>query len=341
MKTPLKRHLAISALLLTAACGRGGPTAPSTPPPATNTHSVQVLVFYDEDGNGTLDVGETVRVPEVEVEIAGRSVVTSAPGGDGAIDNVPAGEQRVSVRLASLPPYYQSNTHPTITVPFPSVAEVPVTLPIGNNMPNRYLAFGDSITEGDSATGDFTYRLTLQHLLEDFFGVAEILNSGAGGTTTEEGETRFFSEVIRHDPAITLIVYGTNDWNACATVEGCFTIDSLRTMIQTARNNSVMPFVATILPSNTGYDARAPVERNYWIEDMNVLIRDLVAEEGAVLMDIHAAFVEASDGDFSTLFEDHVHPNPLGYDIMARAMAEAITRQTASAAGRARRDSRF
>jgi hypothetical protein len=64
---------------------------------------------------------------------------------------------------------------------------------------------------------------------------------------------------------------------------------------------------------------------------MNELIRPMVAEEGAVLADLHAAFLEA--GPLEDLFVDHVHPNDDGYDIIARVFFEAITgaRGTASA----------
>jgi hypothetical protein len=49
---------------------------------------------------------------------------------------------------------------------------------------------------------------------------------------------------------------------------------------------------------------------------------------GSQLIAVHAAFVAAADGDaYSRLIADHVHPTPFGYDVMAHAMAEAITRR--------------
>jgi lysophospholipase L1-like esterase len=293
---------------------------------------VEVVTFYDENGNAILDAEEYVRFPQVEVEIAGR-VGETVGGGAGLVDGVPAGEQQVIVHPASLPPYYEASTRLMITVPSSEVVALPVTLPIGDNVPNRYLAFGDSITEG--GRGNPTYRRTLRQQLEEFFGRAEIVNSGLGGTTSNKGSDRFPSEAARHRPAIALIVYGTNDWNACTTPDECFTIRALRDIVRAAQNNAVMPFVATILPTNTGFDERTPPERNVWIQEMNAGIRAMVEEEGAVLMDIHSAFVAAADGgDYSQLIGDHVHPTPLGYDIMAHTMAEAIRESTDSVAAR-------
>jgi lysophospholipase L1-like esterase len=295
-----------------------------------STHDVPVVAFYDEDADDNLDPGELVRIPEATVEIGTRSGVTTAPEGEAVITGVPAGSQTVVARGGSLPPYYRPGNPLTVAVPSDGVVNVPVQLPIHSNIPNRYLAFGDSITEGDETLGDFTYRFPLREFLEGFFGIAEILNSGAGGTTSREGVPRLRGELIRHKPGIVLVVYGTNDWNDCALPETCFTVDSLRSMIQETRNQGALPYVATVLPSNTGFDARAPASRNDWIAELNELIRAMVAAEGAVLMDVHRAFLDAApDGDFSGLFEDHVHPSPEGYDLMARAMYAAITGSSA------------
>jgi lysophospholipase L1-like esterase len=323
-------------LLTLAGCAGGSPTQPSgattppppsPPPPPVETFSVDVLAFYDENGNLALDSGERVRIPEAEIEIGGKIGLT-ALGGGARVDGVPAGEYPVVVLDASLPPYFRAGAEPTITVPTSEVVEIPITLPIGSNTPNRYIAFGDSITEGGPRNGNSAYRSALRDLLQDFFGAARVVNSGVGGTTSNQGNDRFLSELVREHPAVALIVYGTNDWNACTTPDECFTVRALREMVRTARGNAVMPFVATILPTNTGFNDRAPPWRNTWVEEMNARIREMVEEEGAVLMDIHSAFVAAADGgDYSRLFEDHVHPTPLGYDIMAHKMADAITRR--------------
>jgi lysophospholipase L1-like esterase len=62
----------------------------------------------------------------------------------------------------------------------------------------------------------------------------------------------------------------------------------------------------------------------------NELIRALAREEGALLVDLHAAFQRSADP--SSLFSDHVHPNDDGYDVIATAYFEALTRPRGSGA---------
>lgn len=56
---------------------------------------------------------------------------------------------------------------------------------------------------------------------------------------------------------------------------------------------------------------------------MNGLIRPMAREEGAVLVDLEAAFL--AQDDLSQLFSDNVHPNDRGYAVMAEAFFEAIS----------------
>jgi len=320
--------------LLMAACGGGGggtgggggptqPTMPTPPPPGT---PVSFLVFYDENGNGVRNPGERTRIPEALVEVGGRSGRSAAFTGELRIENIPAGTYQVAPRADTLPPFYRPGPAQSVTVPTDQVIELPVQLTIGSNLANRYMAFGDSITEGDPNFGDFTYRFLLRSRLEGHFGVAEILNSGAGGTSSQQGADRIVRELMVNDPAFTLIVYGTNDWNSCNTPERCFTQNAIRDMVRAVKAKQSLPFVATIPPVNVGYDDRVPPERQDWVDNANVLIRTVVREEGAVLMDVNTAMKQAGGSNLSMLFEDHVHPNPAGYEVMADAMFQAIAR---------------
>ena len=127
-------------------------------------------------------------------------------------------------------------------------------------------------------------------------------------------------------PAFTLIHYGTNDWNrgSCQRLP-CFTTPSLRYIVQQVNRNRGHAFLATIIPTNTGYDSRVPPERNVWVEAQNVLIKQVADEEGAVLVDLNGAFLK-SGRSLPSLFVDHVHPTAQGYEIMAQAWFDAITR---------------
>jgi hypothetical protein len=64
---------------------------------------------------------------------------------------------------------------------------------------------------------------------------------------------------------------------------------------------------------------------------MNELIRPMALAEGAVLVDLEAAFLR--EPDLASLFVDHIHPNDAGYEIIASEFFAAISRPAATAAG--------
>ncbi|MFI5183743.1 MAG: SGNH/GDSL hydrolase family protein, partial [Vicinamibacteria bacterium] len=241
------------------------------------------------------------------------------------VDGVPGGAQ--SVLLKQLPPFYQAGAPTTLTVPQPSGVPVyvPATLPIGINNRGIYMAFGDSITDGDGSNDDQGYRGMLAGQLMAFFNQGFINNQAIGGTRSKNGKNRIIYSLDSVSPAYVLILYGTNDWNdsECRDAFPCYTVDSLRSMIQQAKGRHTLPVISTIIPCNTGYDARTPPERNVWVSDMNDLIRPMAKEEGAILVDMYAAFMAVPD--FHTLMFDHVHPNEAGYTIMAQKWFDAIS----------------
>lgn len=325
----------LAPLLLSTACGGGGGGSPSGPTgpagPAVQTFPVSVVVFYDENRNGTLDPTEAVRLPNVAVAAAGQSVRT-ASGGTATLQ-VPSGEQRVAIAQESLPPYYQPGQPGTVSVPQQSQLVLPVTLPIGStNRPNTYMGFGDSITVGEGSSDNQGYRPQLESRLAAYLGSAQVVNEGISATRSLAGSQRIGDSLRRQRPAFTLIHYGTNDWNerACRESFPCYTIDSLRAVIREAKAQGSLPILATIIPSNTGYDARVPLERNEWLELMNALLLEMANQEGTVVADMWQAFFRVREiGD---LFFDHVHPNDAGYRIMADTFFDAITRTRAGGA---------
>ncbi len=314
-----------------AGCG-SSPVAPvpSPSPIKAPTYHAAVNVFYDENGNGARDTDEIASVPNTEVTIGGASGVSSAGAGYVALDGVAAGNDPVSI--GALPPFYQPGVPVTLGVPQPPGVDfnVPVDLPIGSNYPGVYMAFGDSITDGDGSNDDRGYRQMLADKLRSNFREGVVINQGIGGTRSIEGSGRLPRSLSGVRPAYTLILYGTNDWNdtECRTEFPCFTLEALRTMIHQSKSRQSLPVIATLIPCNTGYDARTPPERNQWISDMNDLIRPMAQEEGALLVDMYAAFMAVPD--FHTLMSDHVHPNEDGYKIMANEWFKAISQPAAT-----------
>lgn len=325
------RPLSLAPILLSlSACGAGG-SSPTTPEVPTGTNSLSVVVFYDENANGLLDASEVSRVPGVVVEAGGRSARAEALTGRALLTGLAAGTHTLAARSDSLPPFYHAGTGLSVGVPQTTEVALPITLPIGGNRPGVYLAFGDSITDGEGASDEAGYRDRLQGYLRQHFGAATVLNDGVPGTTTGHGVRRIRTSLPASRPAWTLIIYGTNDWNLdeCnSTITTCPVADNLARIVEHVKNAQSLPVLATIPPANTGYDDRAPADRNVRVQQMNDQIRPVARAQGAVLVDLYAAFIAA--GDLSRLFVDHVHPNDTGYELIARAFFDALTRPSAA-----------
>jgi lysophospholipase L1-like esterase len=322
---------ALAAGLLAAACGGGGtPSGPSEPP--VPTYSITATVFYDQNGNGQLDSNENARVPGVEVVI-GTGTGTSAPGtGIAGVTGIREGALTAAVRTGSLPPYFEPPPPVPIQVPGGATdIRIPLTLPIGGNKPNVYLGLGDSITFGDGSSDRQGYKLKLQNLLGPHFGRAEVQLRGRSGDTSAETAEVTRRTLRDHDPAYTLILLGTNDWqDQMCQKQGpaaCFTIDALRSIVEDVKDWDSLPVLATIIPGNP---ARVPAGRNAWYDEMNVRIKALAQEQRITLADLNAEFKAASS--LPALFADEVHPNDAGYQVMAQGWFKAITRARSAAA---------
>jgi lysophospholipase L1-like esterase len=239
------------------------------------------------------------------------------------VTGVPAGTQSVTLRADTLPPFYalgQLATTVQVALPDGGQVMIPLTLPIDNNQTNTYMAFGDSITRGDGGTAG-GYPADLQTRLAQHFGGAFVNNRGADSTNSFEGVERVRRN-LNSRPAYTLILYGTNDWNApeCQDNPSCHTVDNLRLIVQNVKLFRSLPFLATIPPSNPTMN---PESRNKWVADVNNLVRPMALQQGAFLVDVEKAFL-SQGGDLSRLFSDHVHPNDAGYRIISQTFFEAI-----------------
>jgi lysophospholipase L1-like esterase len=339
---PVKLDVALVAptLILLISCAASTPTG--------GTNAVTAVVFYDENGNGALDSTEVVRLPQAQVTLGNQSGTTDAMG-HVTLEGVASGTQSFFVHVETLPPFYEVGSSVSVQVPQETsqATNLPVSLPIGSNIPNTYMAFGDSITIGDGSTSGNGYRGPLQDRLLAYFDAClmlcspspsgatpccksaiTVIDQGIEATRTNKGAARIDANLTQVTPAYTLIHYGTNDWNehACQVAFPCYTIDNLRLIVRSVKAHNSLPFLATIIPVNVGFDERVPPQRQTWVAMMDDLIRPLAAQEGAVLVDLQAAFLAAApSGDLRPLFSDHVHPSDLGYAVMTAEFFKAIT----------------
>jgi lysophospholipase L1-like esterase len=300
----------------------GTPTSPTIEQPVQQKlSSYQALAFLDLDGNGRRDMDETLRVPGVTVSIGDQQGQTEARTGRLTLTSVPEGGQERSV--VSTPPFYEAEVPVAqVTVPQSAPEQLAMRLPIGNNIPATYMAFGDSITDGDGSADGTGYRGPLEKLLAQHFGSAQVLNEGIGGTKTPRGVERIAGALQSDMPAYTIILYGTNDWHNldCQRYQDCPVVENLRSMIQAAKAVHSLPVIGTIIPANPGLQ---PPARNEWVARTDDDIRAMAQEEGAVVADLQAAFVFFMN--LTDLFSDHVHPNDIGYQLIAQQFFLAIS----------------
>jgi lysophospholipase L1-like esterase len=255
--------------------------------------------------------------------VGGRTGSSGPGNGIAEITGVPEGTHALSA--LSAPPYFQARHQVTVQVPQPEgeVARFPVTVDIGGNRPKVYMAFGDSLTLGIGSSPGGDYPNVLQSRLVGHFASAIVSNRGDDGSNSWEGLERARRNVRGVAPAFSLIMYGTNDWHTpeCKVMAPCSTPENLREIIETIKDFNSLPFLATLPPVNpVGTDPG----RNDWVEATNEAIRVVAVEEGAVLVDVHAALTQLAAGDLGSLFSDHVHLNDTAYATMAETFFEAI-----------------
>jgi len=314
--------LVFGGVWLQMGCGGGSPAGPS----GGETHTVSAIAYYDENGNGLPDVGEDARLGGVTVSIGGRTARSETPTGRATVNDVPAGQQTGELR--GLLPFFRPGAPVSVAVPANGDVMLGATLPIGTNQPHVYMAFGDSITVGDGSRNSQGYVVPLERALRGFFGQATIVNQGQAATRSPAGAARIGGNLRRTEPAYTLILYGTNDWNECGNTVPCYTIDMLRRIVEKTWQLDSLPVLATLPPVHPDYPGASV--RNNWVSKINDLIVDLAAEQQALLVDLESAFL--AEPKLSDLFSDHVHPNDEGYAIIADTFFAAITQPAAGAA---------
>ena len=187
----------------------------------------------------------------------------------------------------------------------------------------RFVAFGDSITEGKLASGDpaplpypadLKSRLAARYSMQD----VSVQNEGVGGETSDQGARRLPGVLSARSPEVLLLLEGVNDLALGDSSRVSGVIANLRRMIQTARGRGVQVFLGTLLPEIPGGSRTGALPL---IVPVNDQIRALAASQGATLVDLYQAFI----GMERTLIgEDGLHPNPAGYQKIAQTFFDAI-----------------
>ena len=180
----------------------------------------------------------------------------------------------------------------------------------------RVVFMGNSITEGWAP------------LFPSMFPGKPYVGRGISGQTTPQMLVRFRQDVIALEPAVVVILAGTND---IAGNTGPSTLemieDNLASMAELAKANGIRVVLSSVLPV-FDYPWKRGLEPAPKIVALNAWIRQYAASHGAVYLDLHSAMADERQGLKGELSGDGVHPNEAGYRVMAplteRAIAEAL-----------------
>ena len=177
---------------------------------------------------------------------------------------------------------------------------------------NRIVLMGNSITEGWS------------HSRPEFFESHPFVNRGIGGQTTPQMLVRFKQDVVALQPAVVVILAGTND---IAGNTGPMTLDmifgNITSMAEIARANNIKVVLCSVLPV---YDypwkpGLAPADK---IVALNAMIKSYAEAQNMLYVDYFSAMVNAQNGLKKELGYDGVHPNEAGYRVMEPLLLEAL-----------------
>lgn len=181
----------------------------------------------------------------------------------------------------------------------------------------RIVFYGDSITDAWARKP------------EEFFPGKHYIGRGISGQTTPQMLVRFQQDIVHLNPAVVVILAGTND---IAGNTGPSTLqmieDNFESMASIAKANNIKLVISSILPADH-YNWRPQVRPAQQIREMNTRLKALCQQEGLVYLDYYTSMANAGGGLDPELAKDGVHPTDKGYAMMSplaeKVIAEALS----------------
>jgi acyl-CoA thioesterase-1 len=306
------RVLTLGCFVATSACG--GPTAPTPPPPPPLPE---------------LSIACPAR--QSWVSLSGQPVTAtwSAPVVTGAVDPSttfcwPVAGTAFPVGISTVLCVVSDAASRSATCSFEVAVVRSPRLQV-----TKFVAFGDSLTEGKVALNAFpsvlftlpeAYPGKLQLLLSARYleQTFSVINEGYGGEMTSEGLARLPGVLTADRPEVLLLQEGANDlleWLG-ASVPGI--VSSLDQMIKLAQGRNVRVFLAN-QPFQVAGALRgrgAP-----FVQDLNRQLVALAQRDGVPLVDV---YTPTSLDPAGTIGSDGLHLTEKGYAVMAQAFFDAI-----------------
>jgi len=194
----------------------------------------------------------------------------------------------------------------------------------------RVIFLGDSITD--------SWRLN------EYFGSRDFVNRGISGQITGEMLGRMIADVVNLHPQAVLILAGTND---LARGVPLLAIENNLTMIaDLADYYKIKVILASVLPVS---DYHKDVDPNYarthdrspsLIQSLNGWMKSFCEDRGYTYLDYFSAMVDDKGMMKADLADDGLHPNSMGYRIMAPLALAAIDKTVVTGAPETQRPAR-
>ena len=166
----------------------------------------------------------------------------------------------------------------------------------------KILTFGDSLTSGYGVSKELSYPSKLSELLH-----VEVINGGISGEFTVQGLERLPALLDKYKPQILVLCHGAND--ILKRNDPLVTKANLNKMVLLAKEKGIFVLLVGV-PS---YDILSFNVPSFYYE---------VAKENGIEIEDRALkkILESDD-----LKSDQVHPNKLGYELMAKNIAKILS----------------
>jgi acyl-CoA thioesterase I len=167
----------------------------------------------------------------------------------------------------------------------------------------KMVAIGDSLTYGFPFSPEYSWVAQLAQKIK-----MPIMNRGVNGDTTGEMLARFQRDVLAMNPALVIIMGGSNDVFMGIIAEEMQ--DNIRCMIRYAAEKAVVSILGLPPPCIYSVEEECLGEYRHWL-------RLYAAENQLMVIDFATVFLDALSGEVRRdLFVDGVHPNEAGYERM-------------------------
>jgi lysophospholipase L1-like esterase len=154
-----------------------------------------------------------------------------------------------------------------------------------------FLAFGDSLTEGKPAMLDYnefpgSYRIHLDRLLKERYTAQTPITipAGVAGEPAAKAKTRLKTELALHRPQAVLLMEGANDIKS-GDVEAAAA--AVRDLVEIVTDSGAVCLLATLPPQIAGLPR---ADGAAYVVPFNEKVRTIALREGAILVDVWAAF---------------------------------------------------